>query len=176
MSIPVMILVLFAALLHASWNFFVKKTDDKYVSMSAVVLGHMPFALATGCFIASYSLVDGMGARQAGTALGFYGCLSLLNGVLFAVIMRGIWPGTVSLTVRRNLKKTLVAGGASFAAYAIVTWAFTVAPIPLVTALRETSIIFALILGVFLLKERLDLMKIAATVFTLVGVALLRMG
>ena len=59
-------------------------------------------------------------------------------------------------------------------AYAIVTWAFRQAPIALVTALRETSIVFALLIGVFLLKERLDLMKVFATLTTLLGAALLR--
>ena len=50
MSIVVMIIVLLAALLHASWNFLVKSTDDKHLSMSAVVLGHTPFALAAILF------------------------------------------------------------------------------------------------------------------------------
>ncbi len=46
MAPPVMAAVLLAALLHASWNFLVKRNDDKRLSMSAVVLGHTPFALA----------------------------------------------------------------------------------------------------------------------------------
>ena len=280
MSIVVMIVVLLAALLHASWNFFVKNTEDKSLSMSAVVVGHAPFALAailisplpdikslpyiftgallhvgyqlflltsyrigdlslvyplargssplivagisvvflgvhlswleltavmtigagimsltlvrradglrnghaallaiiTGGFIASYSLVDGMGAREAGTALGFYGCLSIVNAVIFAVTMRIFHPGTITRLVYKDWRLALRGGGASFFAYAMVTWAFTVAPIPLVTALRETSIIFALLLGVFVLKERLDLMKVFATVCTLLGIGLLRIN
>ena len=280
MSPTVMAVVLLAALLHAAWNFFVKRTDDKHLSMSAVVLGHAPFALAalvfaplprseslpyivasamlhtgyqlfllasyrigdlsqvyplargssplivagvsvtllgvhlswmelaavaviaagimsltlvrrsdglrngravllatvTGGFIASYSLVDGTGAREAGTALGFYGSLSLVNAVIFAAIMRGIRPGIVTAVVCRHWRLALRGGGASFLAYAMVTWAFTMAPIPLVTALRETSIIFALLLGVFMLKERLDLMKVLATLCTLLGVGLLRVS
>ena len=55
-------------------------------------------------------------------------------------------------------------------------WAFTVAPIPLVAALRETGIIFALLLGVFVLKERLDLVKVLATLGTLLGIGLLRIN
>jgi drug/metabolite transporter (DMT)-like permease len=267
MSLVVMIVVLLAALLHASWNFFVKSIDDKHLSMSAVVVGHFPFALAallvaplpalealpyiaagallhtgyqlfllasyrigdlsqvyplargasplivagisvallgvhlsriamsavaaigigimslaraavlaivTGAFIASYSLVDGMGARQAGTALGFYGWLSVINAVLFAAIMRGGQPGLVTRLVFRDWRLALRGGGASFLAYALVIWAFTQAPIPLVTALRETSIIFALFLGVFVLRERIDLLKVIATACTLLGVCLLR--
>lgn len=278
MSLPVMMVVLLAALLHASWNFLIKSNKDKQLGMSAVVLGHLPFALAallfaplpsraslpyllggamlhvgyqlfllasyrigdlsqvyplargsaplivagisvsllrqhlswlelaavatigagimslalvrrndglrngraaalaaiTGVFIASYSLVDGLGAREAGTALGFYGGLSTVNAVIFAAMMRVVQPGLVRRVVCRNWRLALGAGGASFSAYAIVTWAFTVAPIPLVAALRETSIIFALLLGVFVLKERLDLMKVLATMGTMLGIGLLR--
>jgi drug/metabolite transporter (DMT)-like permease len=57
----------------------------------------------------------------------------------------------------------------------MVIWTFTMAPIALVTALRETSIIFAMLLGVFVLKERLDLMKVLSTALTLLGMALLRL-
>jgi len=57
-----------------------------------------------------------------------------------------------------------------------VIWSFTQAPIALVTALRETSIIFALLIGVFFLREKLSLGKVLATAITLFGVALLRLG
>jgi drug/metabolite transporter (DMT)-like permease len=70
-----------------------------------------------------------------------------------------------------------ISGGcASFTAYALVMWAFTLAPIALVTALRETSIIFALLLGVFVLKERLDLVKLIATMLTMLGIGMSRVN
>ena len=78
--------------------------------------------------------------------------------------------------MKTHVKALVVGGGASFVAYAIATWAFTQAPIALVTALRETSIVFALLIGVFFLKERLDLLKVFSTMTTLVGVAILRLG
>ena len=115
-------------------------------------------------------------AREAGTALGFYGWLSTLNGLVFAAIMSVVQPGLVKRVVCRNWRLALGGGGASFLAYATVTWAFTVAPIALVTALRETSIVFALLLGVVVLKERLDLAKVLATLCTLLGVGLLRLS
>jgi len=131
-------------------------------------------AFATGCFIAGYSLVDGLGARQAGTALGYYAWLSLSNAVVFAVIMTVAKPGLIG-RIRVEAVPALVLGGtASFVAYGLIIWAFTQAPIALVTALRETSIIFALLIGVFFLKERLDLAKVASTVITLSGAILLR--
>ncbi len=131
-------------------------------------------ALATGCFIASYSLVDGLGARLAGTSLGFYAWLSIGNGIIMVMFLALRAPGTFGRLLSGGKKVFLVGGGASFAAYAMVTWAFTQAPIALVTALRETSIVFALLIGVFFLKERLDLMKVISTMTTLVGAVLLR--
>jgi drug/metabolite transporter (DMT)-like permease len=133
-------------------------------------------AIITGVFIASYSLVDGIGARIASTALGFYGLLSIFNAIFFSALMTIIKPDTIKNMVKTHGRIALCGGGASFTAYALVIWAFTVAPIAMVTALRETSIVFALLLGVFVLKERLDLTKILASMATLLGAALLRIS
>lgn len=278
MDLIVFLAVLLAAALHASWNALVKNSADTHVSMTAIVLGHTPFALgvmlfvplpdprswpylgagvalhlgyqffllnsyrigdltqvypiargvapmivagvsvlllgvrlstpellavftigagimslvfvrgsdgllnpraalmalATGCFIAGYSLVDGLGARQAGTSLGFYTWLSIINSVLFALIMRITRPGLITRVAHEGRWVALLGGTGSFIAYAIVTWAFTQAPIALVTALRETSIVFALLIGVLFLKEPLNLVKVASTAITLAGAILLR--
>jgi drug/metabolite transporter (DMT)-like permease len=131
-------------------------------------------AFATGCFIAGYSLVDGLGARQAGTAVGFYAWLTIVNALLFALIMAVIRPGLLRRLPTEAAPAMIFGGGASFIAYALVIWSFTHAPIALVTALRETSIIFALLIGVFFLKEKLDLAKLFSTVVTLSGAILLR--
>ena len=131
-------------------------------------------ALTTGVFIASYSLVDGLGARIAGTSVGFFAWLAIGNSLLLALYLRVRAPGTLTKIATKGRGLFFFGGGASFLAYAIVTWAFTQAPIALVTALRETSIIFALLFGVFFLKERLSLMKLLSTVATLCGAILLR--
>lgn len=131
-------------------------------------------ALTTGCFIAGYSLVDGTGARLAGTSLGFYCWLAVCNAVVFALFIVLTKPGLLS-QVPKQAKGIFIFGGASsFLAYASVTWAFTQAPIALVTALREISIVFALLIGVTFLKERLDLARVVSTLVALFGVALLR--
>jgi drug/metabolite transporter (DMT)-like permease len=137
MSLPVMIIVLCAALLHACWNFLVKHNADKHLSMSAVVLGHTPFAVIA---------------------------------LLFAPLPR---IESLPYIFRRG---GAACGLSTFLAYAMVTWAFTVAPIPLVTALREASIVFALLLGVFVLKEGLDLTKVLSTLCTMLGIGLLRVN
>lgn len=131
-------------------------------------------AFLTGCFIAGYSLVDGTGARLAGTALGFYGWLAVGNAIVFAIFIALTKPGMLSLLHVKATRTFVVGGCASFVAYALVIWAFTQAPIALVTALRETSIVFALLIGVWFLNEKLDLAKVFSTFATLLGAALLR--
>jgi drug/metabolite transporter (DMT)-like permease len=149
---------------------FVRRADGIWDTGTALL------ALLTGCFIAAYSLADGIGARIAGTALGFYGALSLVNAGLFAAAMAWWRPGLVATVIHAAPLRSVAGGGASFGAFALVVWAFTQAPIAQVSALRETSVIFALLIGVLLLGEKLNLAKLAATALTLAGAAVLRIA
>lgn len=278
MSVSVMLLVLLAAALHASWNYSVKKNADPDQSMTAVVIGHSPIALIifafapfpaamswpwivvgailhvlyqwflmsayrlgdlsnvyplargsapliitlvsilfldqrflplellaiaiiilgilsqtqftqgkkqlqaaglsliTGLIIASYSLVDGHGARLAETALGFYAALALINTGLLVLLMWWRRPGLVTRVWKQNQQLAITGGTASFAAYALVIWAFTQAPIALVSALRETSILFAVVLGMVLLKEKPTPRKLVSVVLMVLGLVLLRLA
>ena len=90
--------------------------------------------------------------------------------------MNRLRPGLVSLVIKQQWLKSMASGGASFSAYALVVWAFTREPIALVAALRETSILFSVLLGVGLLKERLTMVKALAIVSTVAGVVLLRLA
>jgi len=128
----------------------------------------------TGCFIACYSLVDGLGARVAGTAVGFYSWAAIGNAFVFAIFLRFRNPGVLQRLMSEGRFVFIFGGAASYVAYALVVWGFTQAPIALVTALRETSIVFALFFGVVFMKERLDLLKVFATFFTIIGAVLLR--
>ena len=147
---------------------FVRQTDGLKNGRAAIM------ALFTGCFIAAYSLVDGLGARLADTALGFYAWLAVGNAVVFAILMAVLRPGTLQRVPSHAKRIFALGGSASFLAYALVIWAFTQAPIALVTALRESSIVFALLIGAMFLKERLDCSKVMATMIVLCGAALLK--
>lgn len=208
MTAEVMFVVLFAALLHAVWNFLVKRSSDPYQGMCSVILGHIPFALVavihnsiipasslvyvisgaflhicyqfilltsyrfeelcqvypvargvallfvvavsilflgiscerfelaalaligtgimsfayrgfrlrsdqwytsiilvviTGGFIAAYSLVDGLGAREAGAALCYYSWVSIINAALFGVIGKKVRPRLIMAAFSRSL-------------------------------------------------------------------------
>jgi len=133
-------------------------------------------AFTTGCFITGYSLVDGLGARLAGTPVGFYAWVTFGNVLVFSAYSAVTRPGLITAVPIRAKRVLIIGGGASYLAYALVVWAFTHAPIALVTALRETSIVFALLLGVFVLKEKLDLAKFLSTAITLFGAALIRLS
>ena len=138
--------------------------------------GAVGAALVTGLFIAGYSLIDGLGARISGSPVAFFGWVAFLGGIVWGAYAESRRPGIVMALPRLAPAAFFFGGWASFAAYSIVIWAFTQAPIALVTALRETSIVFALLIGAFVLRERVDLRRIASTFVTLTGVAILRIA
>ena len=133
-------------------------------------------AFCTGCCIAGYSLSDGLGARASLSAVGYMSVLMAVDGLLFAIYIRFVAPGTLSKMVREAKFRMIGGGFSAFIAYMMVVWAFTQAPIATVTALRETSIIFAVLIGVFVFREKLNLAKVLSVMISLAGAALLRFG
>lgn len=134
------------------------------------------FALASGVTVAAYSMLDGVGARLSGSAQNYVAWITLLGGLAFFV---------PAFAVRRAATGTLLgerwylgALGATFstATYWIVIWAMTRAPIGLVSALRETGVIFAVVIGIVFLKERPGPIRIAAVAMTGAGIAMLKLA
>jgi drug/metabolite transporter (DMT)-like permease len=70
----------------------------------------------------------------------------------------------------------LIGGAASFIAYAIVVYAFSQASIALVTALRETSIIFAMLIGVLALGEKMSIIRVLSAMMALGGAVILKLS
>jgi drug/metabolite transporter (DMT)-like permease len=133
------------------------------------------FALFTAVTIAGYSLTDGMGARAAGNAHSYTAILFVGDGLMmaaFALIRRG--PG-VLVDAARYWKSGLIGGTLSLVAYWIAIWAMTIAPIAIVAALRETSVLFGALIAVVVLKEPLRASRIAAAVLIVSGLALIRL-
>ena len=278
MPLTVFFAIIFAALLHAIWNAMVKKGNDKYISLTAVVLGHIPisivvifftptlsvqsipyifisaifltgyewcllsayrledftkvypiargtapifivilslflfdlnisifelmgilvisfgiiilsfqdiktfknysalkYALGTGLFISCYSISDGYGGRASGSPANYTAWLFILNAVTFSILLTIMNKSGVVKKVLSKGKKILFIGGTlSYIVYGTIIWAFTQASVPTVAALRETSIIFALLIGTFFLKEKFSLLKTAAVLTIFFGVILLQ--
>jgi len=134
----------------------------------------LAWALGTACFTAAYTMVDGYGARLSGTAAGFSLWLFLIDGLLMlAVALATRGPGALA-ALRPAWRGGLAAGAMSLGSYWIAIWAFTQAPLALVAALRETSILFALLLGVLFLRERIDAARCAAAGLIVAGILLMR--
>ena len=91
----------------------------------------------------------------------------------FALMRRG---SGVVVDMGRNWKAGLIGGALSLVAYWIAIWAMTVAPIALVAALRETSVLFGALIAVVVLREPLRATRIAAAVLIVAGLALIRLG
>lgn len=134
------------------------------------------FALATSLMICGYTLADGIGARIAGDA----------NRYAAALFVVDAWPLPLFLFLRRGraafapMRQYLplgVAGGAmTLSAYWIAIWAFTVAPIALVATLRETSVLFATLIAVLVLKEEWRPLRAAAAILIVAGIATMRIA
>jgi len=133
------------------------------------------YALATSLTITTYTLVDGVGARLSGSAAAYTVWLFVLSGGAMGLYgLRRIGRRLAS-DFTANWWVTMAGAALSTAAYGIAIWAMTVAPIALVAALRETSVMFAALLGVAMLREPLLPVRIAATGLVLAGVVLLRL-
>jgi uncharacterized membrane protein len=128
-------------------------------------------SLATGVFIGIYSVVDGQGARISGSAISYMSWVFVFSALFFPVVLH--------FRKQKNiLKKTLTKGKAvfwiggtfSYLAYVVTVWAFTKAPVPMVSALRESSIIFAIFIGYFYLKDKINFYKIVSISLIFLGV------
>jgi len=278
MSTKVFLIIICGALLHAIWNAMVKKEKDKYLSITAVVLGHIPiaviiilltptpsiqslpyifisaifltgyewcllsayrlddytkvypvargsapifivmlawfifdlkiskfellgiliisagiitlcfqnlikiknnsailYALGTGMFISLYSTSDGYGGKISASPLSYTAWLLILNALIFMILLKVINKSDVIKKVFIEGKKVFFVGGTfSYTAYAVVVWAFTHVSFPVVAAVRETNIVFSILLGSLFLKERFTLLRVASILIIFFGVVLIK--
>ena len=133
------------------------------------------WAFANAAIIAAYTLIDGAGARASGNALSYVCWLIFLEGIPFVawVLSRRGARGWVYL--KRGWRTGLGGGACSLAAYGIVLWAMTRAPIAAVAALRETSVLFAALIGSLWLKEGFGWRRVAGAASVVAGIAALKL-
>ncbi len=132
------------------------------------------FALVTGVCIASYTVTDGLGARNAGSALGFAVWLTTGNGMLTFLITL-LWKRREMWRIAKSNMAIGIAGGAmQVAAYWIIVWALTVAPMGMVSALRETSVLFAALISTFVLKEGFGVWRFVSASLVMLGLVISR--
>lgn len=132
-------------------------------------------ALTTGVFIAAYTLVDGIGARLSGHALAYTVWLFALDGLPMPIIYwlaRG-WHGHPLLQPTAATGKAAAGGAISLIAYGLVIWAASIGPMGPVSALRETSVVFAALIGRIFLAENLTGRRLLACLSVAIGACLL---
>ena len=132
------------------------------------------WALANAVIIAAYTLVDAAGVRTAGTAGTYVVWLFVLDALPFPLLILALKRQELVSYARRFWLRGMLGGALSAGAYAVVLWAMTRAPIAAVAALRETSVIFAALIGAWLLKEGHIARRIAGAATVAAGVIALK--
>jgi drug/metabolite transporter (DMT)-like permease len=141
------------------------------VSLRAVVP-----ALATGAFIASYGVCDGIGSRLSGSALAYAAWIFLLYGASLPLITLRPKRRPKAWPTPTETMKALGGGAIAMLGYSTVVWAMSLSPMGPVAALRETSILFAALIGRLFLGEKLTLRRIAACLAITIGAVCLGHG
>ena len=155
------------------------------VSLGVLCVGASPnaplkatlWALGIGCCIASYSLVDALGARAGGDALVYVAWTSGLMGIpMIAFSMGPRGPRQLMKDAAVAPWRGIAIGVISFAGYGLVLWAQTFAPIAQVTALRETSVVFGALIAFVFLRERLGPRRWIGAIVVAAGAGLIAFG
>jgi len=133
------------------------------------------YALGNAAVIATYTLIDAQGARASGAPVSYALWFFAVNGVVIAAIASARRGRAVPEYFLRRWRRALAGGACALGSYGIALWAMTVAPVALVAAIRETSVVFAATLGALFLGERVTRRRGLAIAVVLGGLIALRL-
>ena len=134
------------------------------------------FATGTALFIAAYTVTDAMGARLSGNAVSYVAWLAILDGLPMLIAAASVRRAALAHHLVARMGKSAAGGMLQLVAYGLVVWALTLAPMAAVSALRETSVLFAAIIGVKLLDEPLGTRRITAAALVAAGIMMIEWG
>ena len=181
-----------ALVLLVSFIFAIDALDSaEFIGISILVLGiilmargvfssgesrkMLPFALGAAVATMGYSLVDGLGVRVHGDAIGYVAWLMVFSGVFYSALIFALQGREPFCWTRSDFKIGAITGVASYGAYVIAVWAMTQAPIALVTALRESSILFAMLIGWLIFGDKMSVGKATAGGLIILGLLITRL-
>jgi len=134
-------------------------------------LNIIKYSLITGFFIGLYTVIDGYGARVSLSAISYMSWGFILSAMLFPILLKINKYDNIFRNIINDGKAIFWIGGSiSYLVYGVVIWGFTKAPIPMVSALRESSIVFVIFIGIFFLDEKINLAKIISIILIFLGV------
>lgn len=132
------------------------------------------YSLLTGLCITTYSLVDGTGVRLSGNSLSFILWMFFLDGFLVPIVAYSRRPTTVLVaTIKVVWKSGLMVSILSTIGYALIVWAFNQERIAPVAVLRETSVLFAVLISIVFIRESLSALRLLIVALILAGIVLL---
>ncbi len=137
---------------------------------------HLWLPLLNAGVIATYTLVDAWGARHSGAALSYTLWLFLLSGLPLPIWALCTRAAALRSYARANWHYGMVGGVGTLTSYALALWAMTVAPVAMIAALRETSILFGILISAFILHERVTRQRWIAAGLIVLGAAVLRLA
>lgn len=132
--------------------------------------------LLTAVLIAAYTLVDGLGVRRSGAPAAYTAWVFIVSGIGTVAMSWRRAAGALPAYLVRHPALPLLGGAATTASYGLALWAMTQAPVAVVAALRETSIVFATAIAVFVLRERATPARLCGAGLVALGAAAVRMA
>jgi drug/metabolite transporter (DMT)-like permease len=134
------------------------------------------FAFTNAGVIVLYTLIDGVGARLSGSPFSYTGWMFLLTAIpLVAARLAGLRPRAAA-HIRVNWPRGLIGGAFTLGSYGLALWAMTRAPIALVAALRETSVVFAVLIAAVFLRERITRVRYSSIVMVSAGAIIMKVS
>ena len=134
-------------------------------------LNIIKYSLITGFFIGLYTVIDGYGARVSLSAISYMSWGFILSAMLFPILLKINKYDNIFRNIINDGKAIFWIGGSiSYLVYGVVIWGFTKAPIPMVSALRESSIVFVIFIGIFFLDEKINIAPIISILLIFLGV------
>lgn len=136
----------------------------------------LAFGVGNAAVIVAYTLVDAAGVRLSQAPLGYVAWLFVLNALPLLILVRAVRGSGCYAGAAASWMQPLAGGFLTFGSYGLALWAMTQAPVALVAALRESSVVFGVILAAVLLKERFGAVRWAACVLVACGAAALKLA
>lgn len=134
------------------------------------------YALLTGLSIALYTVIDGLGVRRAGNVMAYIGLLFVLESVPITLFVLASRRGQIKNSILCIWRIGLVGGVLSIGAYGIVIWAMSSSFLTFVSALRETSVVLAALIGTLMLKEPFGKRRLTSAFVVVLGVVWLQLA
>ncbi|MCH9019056.1 MAG: EamA family transporter [Proteobacteria bacterium] len=134
------------------------------------------YPIATGVMIAAYTVTDGLGVRLSGNPASYIGWLFLFSAIPIVVLAAVKRRAEALVFLRRYWKRSIMAGTLAFCAYSLVIWALSLAAMAHVSALRETSVVIAALIGTRLLGEPFGARRVLSAATVAGGVVLLQLA